>query len=118
MSSSSLFEVEIASNLVEQIPEKDSQDFEKSDRLEDQQHNDNQDSDFNQRKGRVYTYSTQGGISSDNQKGHEELQYRLRHFNTGRLVIDQEIEYNGEKLRTLGLAPHLVALNMANLSEK
>lgn len=35
MSSSSLFEVEIASNLVEQIPEKDSQDFEKSDRLED-----------------------------------------------------------------------------------
>jgi hypothetical protein len=33
--------------------------------------------------------------------------FRLRHLNTGRLVIDQEIEYEGEKILTLGLSNHL-----------
>jgi hypothetical protein len=46
------------------------------------------------------------------------VHYRLRHLNTGRLVIDQEIDINGIKIRTLGLAPHLVAKNLPNLSDK
>lgn len=33
--------------------------------------------------------------------------FRLRHINTGRLVTVQEITYNGEKMKTLGLAEHL-----------
>ena len=39
-------------------------------------------------------------------------------MNTGRLVVDQEISYNGIKMRTLGLAPHLVAKNLAQVSNK
>ena len=56
-----------------------------------------------------------GAIMDENSR---ESQYRLRHLNTGRLVIDKEIVLNGLKMRTLGLAPHLVAKNLANLSEK
>jgi hypothetical protein len=41
----------------------------------------------------------------------EDLEYnhsfRLRHLNTGRLVTVQEITYNGQKITTLGLAPHI-----------
>ena len=48
----------------------------------------------------------------------EEQHYRLRHLNTGRLVIDQEIEYKGIKIRTLGLSPHCVVNNIKEFSEK
>ena len=48
----------------------------------------------------------------------EEIHYRLRHLNTGRLVIDQEIEINGQTLRTLGLCPHLVLNNLSSYSER
>ena len=48
----------------------------------------------------------------------DDVQYRLRHLNTGRLVIDQEIFYDGIRMRTLGLAPHLQASNLEKLSEK
>ena len=34
------------------------------------------------------------------------------------MVIDQELDMNGIKMRTLGLAPHLVAKNLHNLSDK
>ena len=80
--------------------------------------------DVNERVGRVYSYSLQGGITSNKQlyqqvaSPSDEVQYRLRHLNTGRLVVDQEINYNGIKMRTLGLAPHLVAKNLASLSDK
>jgi hypothetical protein len=46
--------------------------------------------DPDKRIGKVMRYSTQGGIaqkSSDNSKV-EEIHYRLRHLNTGRLVIN------------------------------
>jgi hypothetical protein len=40
-------------------------------------------------------YSSQGGITQNKSasatKKEEEIHYRLRHLNTGRLVIDQEI---------------------------
>ena len=32
--------------------------------------------------------------------------FRLRHLNTGRLVVQQEIEYNGNTIRTIGLSEH------------
>ena len=44
--------------------------------------------------------------------------YRLRHLNTGRLVIDQEINYNGTNIITLGLSPHCEIQNLERYSEK
>lgn len=67
-------------------------------------------------------YSSQGGITQNKSasatKKEEEIHYRLRHLNTGRLVIDQEIQYNGITMRTLGLSPHLVLRNLGNYSER
>jgi len=77
--------------------------------------------DFDERPGRVFTYSVKGGISnkeSTTEAYANEVQYRLRHLNTGRLVIDQEIAYNGFQIRTLGLSPHLCVRNLALLSDK
>jgi hypothetical protein len=72
--------------------------------------------------GKVFRYSQSGGITSKPQSNSanssDEIHYRLRHINTGRLVIDQEILYNGIKLRTLGLSPHLLAKNLRDLSDK
>lgn len=48
----------------------------------------------------------------------EETHYRLRHLNTGRLVIDQEIEWKGIKIRTLGLAPHLEAKCLSTVQDR
>jgi hypothetical protein len=64
-------------------------------------------------------YSSQGGITSkkSSNKKEEEIHYRLRHLNTGRLVIDQEIVYNGITMRTLGLCPHLILNNLSKYSE-
>ena len=45
-----------------------------------------------------------GRTSEDLEYNHK---FRLRHLNTGRLVTVQEITYNGQKITTLGLAPHL-----------
>ncbi len=45
-----------------------------------------------------------GRTSEDMEYNHK---FRLRHLNTGRLVTVQEITYNGQKITTLGLAPHL-----------
>ena len=45
-----------------------------------------------------------GRTSEDVEYNHK---FRLRHLNTGRLVTVQEITYNGTKITTLGLAPHL-----------
>jgi len=42
----------------------------------------------------------------------------LRHLNTGRLVVDQQIEMNGIKMRSLSLAPHLISKNLVDLSDK
>jgi hypothetical protein len=33
-------------------------------------------------------------------------------------VVDQDITYNGIKLKTLGLSPHIVARNLDKLSDK
>jgi hypothetical protein len=65
-------------------------------------------------------YSSQGGITSKkaSNKKEEEIHYRLRHLNTGRLVIDQEVVYNGITMRTLGLCPHLIINNLGKYSEK
>ena len=53
-------------------------------------------------------YSTQGGIQKNTDASKvEEIHYRLRHLNTGRLVINQEISFNGISLLTLGLSPHI-----------
>lgn len=46
------------------------------------------------------------------------MEYRLRHLNTGWLVIDQEIEVEGVKMRTLGLGPHVRIKNLSFFSEK
>lgn len=49
---------------------------------------------------------------------HNDIQYRLRHLNTGRLVIDQDIVLGGCKIKTLGLSPHLSIKDVHRLSEK
>jgi hypothetical protein len=46
------------------------------------------------------------------------MQYRLRHLNSGRLVIDQEVEIGGKKMKTLGLGPHVIMKNLSNFSDK
>jgi len=46
------------------------------------------------------------------------MEYRLRHLNTGRLVIDKEIEVDGVKIRTLCLGPHVRIKNLPFFSEK
>lgn len=51
-------------------------------------------------------------------KNVEQAQYRLRHLATGRLVIDQDINYNGVQLKTLGLSPHIIARNLEKLSDR
>lgn len=45
-----------------------------------------------------------GRTSEDMEYNHK---FRLRHLNTGRLVSVQDITYNGQRITTLGLAPHL-----------
>ena len=49
-----------------------------------------------------------GGIlyQSNDSKSLNQI-FRLRHLNTGRLIVLQEIEYKGKMLKTLGLAMHL-----------
>lgn len=74
--------------------------------------------DVNDRVGKVYSYSIQGGLSGSDAKQGEEVHYRFRHLNTGRLIIDQEIEQAMGKMRTLGLSPHLCAKNLSSLSDK
>ena len=39
-------------------------------------------------------------------------------MNTGRLVVDQSINVNGVKMRTLGLGPHLIMKNLGKISDK
>lgn len=39
-------------------------------------------------------------------------------MNTGRLIVDQDIEVNGVKMKTLGLAPHMVMKNLGKISDK
>ena len=66
-------------------------------------------------------YSSQGGITSKGSGGgekDEEIHYRLRHLNTGRLVIDQEVQMNNLTMRTLGLCPHVVLNNLSSYSER
>ena len=46
------------------------------------------------------------------------MEYRLRHLNTGRLVVDQEIEVEGVKMRTLGLGTQVRIKNLSFFSEK
>ena len=64
-------------------------------------------------------YSTQGGIQKNTDASKvEEIHYRLRHLNTGRLVINQEISFNGISLLTLGLSPHIQYKNLSDYSEQ
>jgi len=74
--------------------------------------------DINDRTGKVFNYSVCADFGSGNQGDKTDYHYRLRHMNTGRLVIDQEIEINGMKMRTLGLAPHVCLKNLHHMSEK
>lgn len=67
--------------------------------------------------GRVYEYSVSSGIAKAEQ-AEDQAHYRLRHLATGRLVIDQDINYNGVQLKTLGLSPHIIARNLDKLSDK
>lgn len=39
-------------------------------------------------------------------------------MNTGRLVVDQSIDVNGVKMKTLGLGPHLIMKNLGKISDK
>ena len=39
-------------------------------------------------------------------------------MNTGRLVVDQSINVNGVKMKTLGLGPHLIMKNLGKISDK
>lgn len=111
ISSSSLFELEAAYVKESKKDDKNSQGEEEKINSKRQ--------DTNKRWGKVYSYSKKNSIESG-QPGakSEEIMYRLRHLNTGRLVIDQEIVYNGIKIRTLGLAPHLIIEDLSKFSEK
>ena len=45
--------------------------------------------DLNDRIGKVFKYSDTGGIGTNvEQQAKNDVQYRFRHVNTGRLVID------------------------------
>jgi hypothetical protein len=107
LSSSSLFELEVASPVNSKKGDKNSQGEDSKNNIKRQ--------DVDKRFGKVFSYSKKSSL--DGGKGEDNL-YRLRHLNTGRLVIDQEIIYNGIKIRTLGLAPHLVIEDLAKFSEK
>lgn len=111
LSSNSLFEIEVATPLKQHL----NKDEALAGALDV-----NQFSDNNDRPGRVFVYSVSGGIGSKNptQSSTDDTQYRLRHLNTGRLVIDQYIDINGVKMRTLGLGPHLSCKNISTLSDK
>jgi len=39
-------------------------------------------------------------------------------MNTGRLIVDQDIDVNGVKMKTLGLGPHLIMKNLGKISDK
>jgi hypothetical protein len=114
LSSQSLFELEVASPLIKGEPEVHNTPIKGPS-------NEQKRIDVNQRIGRVFSYS-QNSNATKQPNGQpsqgDEVHYRLRHLNTGRLVIDQEIDINGITMRTLGLAPHLVAKNLHNLSDK
>jgi len=107
-SSSSLFEIEFASK-------KDSGSKSKL-------HTEIKRQDPNKRTGQVFRYSKlplDGGSCNHNVVNkQEDFEYRLRHLNTGRLVIDQEIEYKGKKIRTLGLSDHCCIRDLAYFSDK
>lgn len=72
--------------------------------------------DINDRVGKVFSYSDTGGLGRDTEQK-DDVHYRFRHINTGRLVIDQEIEQERGSIRTLGLSPHLVPKNLKALSD-
>lgn len=76
--------------------------------------------DPTKRYGQVFKYSTAKAENLLPEKSEKnEQHYRLRHLNTGRLIIDQEIEYQGIKIRTIGLSPHLVIKSLVDrFSEK
>jgi len=102
MSSSSLFEIEYASELSKAIQKHPST-------PKDNQAIKTQDE--NTRFGKVFRYSSV--LDQDDKEvnnvtpSDDDIDYRLRHLNTGRLVIDQEICYNGVQIKTLGLSPHI-----------
>lgn len=110
-SSSSLFEVELASPQPDHSkkvtePAKAGGSAEKGSKLE--------------RPGQVFQFSPPIGEKTAvlSQAHTQDIQYRLRHLNTGRLVVDQQIEMNGIKMRSLSLAPHLVSKNLVDLSDR
>jgi MIR domain len=48
-----------------------------------------------------------GMIARTSDDQNYQHKYRLRHLNTGRLVTIQTIDFNGDKVVTLGLAEHI-----------
>ena len=92
MSSCSLFEVEVAEPL-KKVTHFDNLEDDIEDKLKreilEMMTDSNQDHNFAERKGRVFTYSMQGGLAQNKEvKSKNEVHYRLRHLNTGKLVID------------------------------
>ena len=39
-------------------------------------------------------------------------------MNTGRLVVDQSLDVNGVKMKSLGLGPHIIMKNLGKISDK
>ena len=60
--------------------------------------------DIDKNLGQFAQYS--GNISNPVTCRSGGMHYRLRHLNTGRLVVFQEFEHLGQKLRTVGLTEH------------
>jgi hypothetical protein len=68
--------------------------------------------------GRICQYS---GNSSNETAKAGGMHFRLRHLNTGRLVVMQEIEHSGQKMLTVGLSEHLgvdISIHSKGLSSK
>ena len=61
-------------------------------------------SEMDEGLGKTCQYS---GNSSNETANSGGMLFRLRHLNTGRLVIMQEIQYDQELLLSLGLSEHL-----------
>lgn len=113
MSSNSLFEIELATPR-----------YVKS----DEKHKANGDEieikiqDPEKRIGQVFKYSKlvkeNDLADSGKTKSTQEQEYRFRHVNTGRIMVDQEITFDGFKIRTLGLSPHIGIGRLAFFSDK
>ena len=112
MSSSSLFEIEVANPL----KLKSCKSKAKAQELEIKRQ------DENRRFGKVCHYSKEEPPDQSFKKDifyqEDQVHFRFRHLNTGRLVIDQEIEYHGNKIKTLGLGPHINIRNHTYWSER